>query len=65
MTKEVAEPKVSQAPRRHSQQFKLGVVKRFEAGESFSSVCYAYSLSRGQAHNRLAQLIKSTISVSC
>jgi transposase-like protein len=50
MTKEVAEPKVSQAPRKHSQEFKLGVVKRLEAGESLASVCNEFSLSRGLAH---------------
>jgi len=50
MTKDLAEPKVSQAPRKHSQEFKLGVVKRIEAGESLASVCNEFSLSRGLAH---------------
>lgn len=44
MTKDLAEPKVSQVSRKHSQEYKLGVVKRLEAGESLDSVCNELSL---------------------
>ena len=47
MHKEVSQPAVSQRPRKHSQEFKLGVVKRIEAGESSSSVCKEYGISIG------------------
>ena len=47
MHKEVSQPVVSQRPRRHSQEFKLDVVKRIEAGESSSSVCKEFGISTG------------------
>ena len=50
MSKEVAEPKVSQAPRRHSQEFKLGVVKRIEGGESTIAICKELKISTGLAY---------------
>jgi transposase-like protein len=38
MHKEVSQPALSKRPRRHSQEFKLDVVKRIEAGESLSAL---------------------------
>jgi transposase InsO family protein len=50
MTKEVAEPKETQARRRYSQEFKLGVVKRIEAGESTIAICKELKIASGLAH---------------
>ena len=47
MPKGLSQPAVSQRPRKHSQEFKLGVVKRIEAGEASSSVCKELGISTG------------------
>ena len=47
MSKEVSKSVVLMSPRKHTQEFKLAVVKRIEAGECAASICKELSLSPG------------------